>query len=75
MLKGREFIIIQILVANCCKWVQFNKCKHGYNVRPKRITVKWIFLEVWCSGLCVVTLTICTYDGTGVSTKNLSGNF
>ncbi len=41
-LKSREFVVIQILVANSCKWMQFYKCVHGYNVRPKRITVKCI---------------------------------
>ncbi len=41
-LKSREFVVIQILVANSCKWMQFYKCVHGCNIRPKRIMIKCI---------------------------------
>jgi len=32
-LKSREFVIIEILVTNRGKWMQFDECEHGLSVR------------------------------------------
>ena len=47
-LKRREFVIVQILITNRGKWVQFDECEHGLLIRLRRTMDKWEYFQLSC---------------------------
>lgn len=46
VLKHHEFVVIQVLVTNSCKWLQFDKCEHSFLYTPKAYNVNG-FLDLY----------------------------